>query len=124
VCCFLLWVSVVSCSFDVTVEDNQAPAITCPSAITVGNDDGTCGAVVSYTAPSGSDNCPSPTTMQDAGLAPDALFPIGTTSNTFNVTDTSGNSGMLRLRLRLWLRLLFWFVLYVCDIDMLVCFLQ
>jgi hypothetical protein len=78
----------------VTVEDKQLPAIACQSHITTGNDDDTCGAVVTYTTPVGTDNCAGQSTNQDAGRASGSLFPIGATTNTFNVTDAAGNSGM------------------------------
>jgi len=78
------------CSFTVTVNDTQPPAITCPANIVV---EPTCpsGAVVTYTTPVGTDNCPGAVTTQTAGLASGSIFPIGTTTNTFKVTDTSGN---------------------------------
>jgi hypothetical protein len=47
--------------------------------------------VVNYTAPVGEDNCSGATTTQTAGLASGASFPVGTTTNTFRVTDASGN---------------------------------
>ena len=47
------------------------------------------GAVVTYTAPVGTDNCGA-TTTQIAGLASGATFPVGTTTNTFRVTDAAG----------------------------------
>lgn len=81
-----------SCSFNVTVVDNQAPSITCPANITVNNDAGTCGAVVSYVAPTGTDNCAGASTTQIAGLASGSVFPVGTTTNTFKVTDAAGLS--------------------------------
>ncbi|MDH3246149.1 MAG: HYR domain-containing protein, partial [Saprospiraceae bacterium] len=80
-----------SCSFTVTVNDNENPSISCPANITVNNDPGTCGAVVNYTAPVGTDNCPGATTSQTAGLAPGEFFPVGTTTNTFEVIDAAGN---------------------------------
>lgn len=46
-----------TCSFDVTVEDNEDPVITCPGLVTVNNDVGICGAVVNYTMPVATDNC-------------------------------------------------------------------
>ncbi|MBW7912550.1 MAG: HYR domain-containing protein [Taibaiella sp.] len=81
-----------SCSFNVTVVDNQAPSITCPANITVNNDAGMCGAVVNYTAPTGTDNCPGASTTQIAGLASGSVFPVGSTTNTFKVTDAAGLS--------------------------------
>jgi uncharacterized repeat protein (TIGR01451 family) len=80
-----------SCTQTVTVNDNENPTITCPANITRNNDPGECGAVITYTAPSGSDNCPGATTTQTAGLPSGATFPVGTTTNTFEVTDASGN---------------------------------
>jgi Fe-S cluster assembly iron-binding protein IscA len=80
-----------SCSFTVTVTDNQAPSITCPANISVNNDAGVCGAVVTFVAPTGNDNCPGASTSQTAGLPSGATFPIGTTTNKFVVTDASGN---------------------------------
>ena len=81
-----------SCSFTVTVNDTQNPTISCLSDITVSNDPGVCGAVVPYTSPVGTDNCPGATTSQTAGLGSGAMFPIGTTTETYTVTDVSGNS--------------------------------
>ena len=47
------------CSFDVTVNDTEDPAITCPADITTSNDPGDCSAVVTYATPVASDNCDS-----------------------------------------------------------------
>jgi hypothetical protein len=80
-----------SCTQTVTVNDTEPPTISCPSNITKDNDPGTCGAVVTYTTPVGSDNCPGATTAQTAGLPSGSTFPVGTTTNTFEVTDSSGN---------------------------------
>ena len=79
-----------TCSFTVTVTDDEPPSITCPSNITTDSDAGSCGAVVTYTAPTGTDNCPGATTTQTAGLPSGSTFPVGTTTNTFEVTDASG----------------------------------
>ena len=81
-----------SCSFTVTVVDNEAPTINCPSNITVNTDAGNCTAVVNYTAPVGTDNCPGATTTQIAGLPSGSTFPIGVTTITFEVTDGVGNT--------------------------------
>ena len=83
--------NVTTCSFDVTVTDDEAPVITCPSDITVSNDEDVCGAAVTWTPPTGDDNCTF-TTIQTAGLAPGSEFPVGTTVITYEVTDASGNS--------------------------------
>jgi hypothetical protein len=63
-----------TCSFTVTVVDNQAPVISCPANISV-NCPSASAAIVSYTAPVGTDNCPGASTSQTAGLASGASFP-------------------------------------------------
>ena len=80
-----------TCSFDVVVSDNELPTITCPGNINVNNDLGACGATVTYSVTS-TDNCPGQTVAQTAGLASGSVFPIGTTTNTFVVTDAAGNT--------------------------------
>src|SRR5262249_29938883 len=48
-----------SCSFTVTVNDNQPPVLmNCPSNITKSTDPNLCTAVVTYTNPTATDNCP------------------------------------------------------------------
>ena len=74
-----------------TLSDTQPPSITCPANITV-EPTSPSGAVVTYTAPVGTDNCPNPVTARTAGLASGATFPIGTTTVTYTVTDASNNS--------------------------------
>ncbi len=45
-----------TCTFTVTVNDTEDPEITCPAPITISNDPGVCGAVVTY-AVTATDNC-------------------------------------------------------------------
>ncbi|MBV1889227.1 MAG: HYR domain-containing protein, partial [Proteobacteria bacterium] len=80
-----------TCSFNITVTDSEFPAITCPTDITMNNDLGLCSAVVNYTTPTGTDNCAGQNTIQTAGLPSGSIFPIGTTTNTFEVTDAANN---------------------------------
>ena len=75
----------------VTVIDNTLPQITCQADIIANFDPAVNGAVVNYTAPVGTDNCAS-ATIQTTGLPSGATFPVGTTVNTFKVTDASGNT--------------------------------
>ena len=84
--------NVSTCSYTVSVEEMTDPQIDCPGDISVDNDTGECGAVVNYTAPEGTDNCPNPTTTLIAGLGSGSLFPVGTTTETYVVTDASGNT--------------------------------
>lgn len=80
-----------TCSFSITVNDNELPVITCPANITVGNDLNQCGAIVTYSAPTFSDNCPGASIMLVSGLPSGSFFPVGTTTNVWKVTDASGN---------------------------------
>ena len=56
--------SQVFCTTAITVLDNEAPTISCPSNITVNNDSGQCGANVDYEV-TFSDNCPDATNLQE-----------------------------------------------------------
>jgi large repetitive protein len=78
-----------SCSFDITVTDVEAPTITCPATITVDNDPGDCSAVVIFNVPT-SDNCPGETLNQTGGIPSGSVFPVGTTTNSYEVTDAAG----------------------------------
>ena len=76
-----------------TIESGVTPpTIPCPADITVNNDLGVCGAAVTYATPVGTDTCGATTTVQTAGFASGATFPVGTTTNTFVATDGCGNT--------------------------------
>ena len=77
---------------DRNCRGNIDPTITCPGNITnVVNDAGLCGAAVTYSVTS-ADNCIGEIITQTAGFASGDVFPVGTTTNTFLVTDASGNT--------------------------------
>ncbi|AHW61708.1 hypothetical protein FH5T_06865 [Draconibacterium orientale] len=76
----------------ITIVDNTPPTITCPGNLTANTPLGTCGAVVTYTTPVGADNCAGATTVQTTGLPSGSTFPVGVTTNTFEVTDAAGNT--------------------------------
>tara|TARA_R100000306_G_scaffold62401_1_gene69613 strand:+ start:83428 stop:91236 length:7809 start_codon:yes stop_codon:yes gene_type:complete len=77
-----------TCSFDVTINDTEAPMITCPGDIMVNNDPGDCAAIVSFMA-TATDNCSAMVTYsQDPGTS----FPVGTTTVTATATDPAGNT--------------------------------
>lgn len=77
-----------SCSFHVTVNDDQNPSITAPANVTV-NADSSCSATgVSLGSPTVSDNCPGTTVGNNAP----ATFPLGTTTVKWTVTDASGHT--------------------------------
>ncbi len=84
-----------TCSFTVTVTDNQAPVISCPADQTVDNDADSC----SYTmVGSGwdadfTDNCPGGTITNDltnTSTLDGAVFAIGDTTVTWTATDAAG----------------------------------
>ena len=79
-----------SCEQLVTVEDNQAPTITCPAAITVNADNGLCTAsnVNLGIVPTGFDNCSIASVTNNAP----ATYPLGDTVITWIATDGSGNT--------------------------------
>src|SRR5678809_1341241 len=82
-----------SCSFTVTVSpDTQPPVIAgCPANIgPVAMDANACGAVVSWTAPTVSDNCPGATITQTAGPVSGSLFGTAPTKITSTATDAGG----------------------------------
>jgi gliding motility-associated-like protein len=81
-----------TCSFSVFLTENTDPEITCPADISVAADAGECGAIVTYTPPEGTDNCPSPSTALISGLGSGAFFPVGVTTEEYEVTDLSGNT--------------------------------
>lgn len=77
-------------SFDITVEDQEAPVFTTvPPSDTVGQ----CGQIYTFTMPSGTDNCTGLLLVrQTAGLPSGSVFPPGATTNTFEISDPAGNS--------------------------------
>ena len=77
-----------ACNFSVTVTDDDAPAITCPCNIAQANDEGECGAVVTFAA-NATDNCSAVVTYSQN---PGTFFPVGTTPVTATATDPAGNT--------------------------------
>ncbi len=77
----------VSCTFTVTVVDNQPPVITCPSTITVNAAAGTCAANVSFTVPA-TDNCATISLSQSSSTT---ITPLNSIScnNGFGHTNNS-----------------------------------
>jgi PKD repeat protein len=80
-----------TCTFTVTVNDDEDPVIICPSNINVNNNPGLCGATVNYVV-NVSDNCPDVNSTLTAGLASGSFFPVGTTNVSYLATDDAGNT--------------------------------
>lgn len=82
--------NVSTCSFVVTVIDNQLSVITgCPSDINVDSQDNICGAIVTWTEPTATDNCSNMVLTSSHNSGDE--FPIGTTTVTYTATDAAGN---------------------------------
>ena len=71
--------------------DTVNPIINCPEDLNITVDQSSNGVVVTYNTPLGTDNLTGASTLQTTGMASGEIFPIGTTTNTFEVTDAAGN---------------------------------
>jgi len=80
------------CSFTITITDNENPTISCPVPITSTVAFGETKKVINYDAPIFDDNCANATIVRTGGLASGSEFPIGITTNTFEVRDASDNT--------------------------------
>ncbi|MES2800793.1 MAG: HYR domain-containing protein [Bacteroidota bacterium] len=84
--------NVITCSFSVTVIDNQAPIITnCPSNVMAYSTQASCDATASWAIPVATDNCPSGLTFT-SNMAPGVVLPLGSYQVTYTATDNSGNT--------------------------------
>ncbi len=79
-----------SCSFNVLVQDVQAPRVFGSNSV-VTTDSAACSAVVNYSSIGASDNCGIDTVYQIGGLPSGSVFPFGVTTNTFVSVDVHGN---------------------------------
>jgi uncharacterized repeat protein (TIGR01451 family) len=83
-----------NCSFTVTVNDNEPPVVgPCPANVTVNNDPGLCSAIVNFTTPGATDNCPPVMPVVTCVPPSGAAFPTGTTTVVCSATDAMGNIG-------------------------------
>jgi len=78
------------CCFDVTVNDVEDPVITCPDDIDTDNDEGMCGAVVTWDEIACADNCPGCIVTCDHSSGD--FFPVGTTTVCCTAEDAAGNT--------------------------------
>ena len=79
------------CSFNVVVTDNETPKIICPANISVNTDLGVCGAKVSFSDATATDNC-SATVTQTTIYTSGQTFPVGTTTISYSAKDPSNNT--------------------------------
>lgn len=83
--------NVLSCSFTITVSDDQAPEIICGGNIQRKAQPGQNSVVVQFQNPSVTDNC-SVTLAQTKGPVSESEFPVGSTTIEFTATDPSGKT--------------------------------
>lgn len=83
-----------TCTFRVTVNDSERPALTCPAPITANTGAGGCTASITYTNPTFTDNCAptSGTALRISGPASGSAMSVGASSVVFRATDASGNT--------------------------------
>ncbi len=86
-----------SATHTVTVIDNEVPVITHNGDKNVNNDSGKCGATVNVSA-SATDNCSvgAVAGSRSDGQALNALYPVGTTTISWSVTDVNSNSAITK----------------------------
>lgn len=78
-----------------TLVDDVLPTITCPSDISQDNDTDACMAMVTVPMPTTDDNCgvlSVTNDYNDGGADASDMYPVGTTTVTFTVTDLSMNT--------------------------------
>lgn len=83
-----------TCTATVTVEDNIALTVNGPGDLSeeTTNTDIACETIITYDPITGSDNCGEDqiTVVQTAGLGSGSVFPVGTTIETYELTDANG----------------------------------
>ena len=83
--------NIFNCSFDVTVTNTGVPLIlNCPDDITITTAVGECESAASWTPPIPDPNCDAVVTSSTHD--PGDIFPIGTTTVTYVITDSNGNT--------------------------------
>lgn len=87
-----------TCSFTITIEDTQAPDLTCPADINRNIDPMQCSAVVMFDDPVPTDNCGDIATFMRVGdnleLESGDAFPKGTTTISYMATDVNDNTSV------------------------------
>lgn len=79
--------NIAQCEFSLDINENVAPTISCPANIS------TCEPVVTYANPIFNDNCFAFLTQTDlSGLSSGDTFPVGITTLTYMVSDSSSNT--------------------------------
>ena len=92
----------ITCSFQVTVSDDDPPHfINCPAPPVVQNaESGHCDAYVDFALPLATDNCsiPTVTKIDNTGLNTGSRFPVGTTILYWEAKDPYGNKDTCQIK--------------------------
>ena len=81
------------CSFTITVVDDEKPEnVTCPPNLSYEVSYGETGKIVDFEQPKAFDYCSEVEINQTGGLPSGSEFPLGPTTNTFILSDATGNS--------------------------------
>ena len=94
--------NVSTCNQNITILDNQVPAITCPNNITVSGSNNDCSADISIPIPLASDNCLIESLINNRNNTPDASgnYPVGQTIVVWTVTDVCGLSATCQIQVQ------------------------
>ncbi len=80
-----------SCTQIITLSDNTNPVLAnCPGDITLASNNSDCTGSTTWTAPTATDNCGTPTITSNYSTS--YHFPIGTTTVVYTATDACGNT--------------------------------
>ncbi|MCK5839840.1 MAG: HYR domain-containing protein, partial [Bacteroidales bacterium] len=82
-----------TCIMTITITDNEIPTIECPADIDQSTDPDVCEAFITVEIPITGDNCGVTSIINDYNNTGNAsgIYPVGTTSVTWTVTDIHGN---------------------------------
>lgn len=80
-----------SCNAHVKLMDTEPPVITCPGDLNLGSESSLCGADVTYTLPTATDNSGAVTVSLFSGYPNNAFIPGGVHTITYQAEDASGN---------------------------------
>lgn len=83
-----------TCTFRVTVNDTQAPTISCPANQTISTSGSSCVSAAFAYSVTATDNCPSPAPAltRISGPASGSTLPRGSTTVVWRATDASANT--------------------------------
>ncbi|WP_298528845.1 HYR domain-containing protein [uncultured Christiangramia sp.] len=93
----------ITCSFDIIVQDTEAPELTCVPDITAQASPGNDSRSINFLLPTARDNCDGvlQSRVSEGSLVSGSNFPIGSTDVVFEATDSNGNIGYCTLNVNI-----------------------